>query len=495
MKSRALDLVHTWLLLDFFGDSRRRGQDSSSLTSAIFTQSFIALVAAGLLFDADATPVSYAAANLSLSTLLVGIGALSAPERFDRRVADRLIIATAPLPRYLLPLARALHSSFFLVLITTGMAIPPAILMYWVSGHQLWTVIGYLCFANISAGLVAATVAGLIRFWVRVHSPERAALLAGSFKAILLGGGFVGFAVCLPHLQETVAELPIPAAAVLAWPPYWGGRWLAAPIEGWLFLVTAIGTGLLLFVAFVAIGEPERQEHGRIKRRRSLTAALDRHFAPAGPLLGTTRYVATMLGRSPGFRARVLPLFGLPLAMLVLALWESDATGQQLLLGIALQFPAIYLPFLVVFLPFCDGESSASTFETSPHHSLALAREAGLIALATHILLPVQLLALPIVALSELGLLAALSLAAFSWGLSVLVASLALRSLPCIPFTAVADEDAPLEFGGLIGAAIGLALLGGSFALIAPGLAGLGLGLGMSGMAYHRLRRTSGRIA
>jgi hypothetical protein len=41
-------LVETWLILDFFGDARRTGEPSSSLTSTIFTQSFLALVFAAL---------------------------------------------------------------------------------------------------------------------------------------------------------------------------------------------------------------------------------------------------------------------------------------------------------------------------------------------------------------------------------------------------------------------------------------------------------------
>ena len=123
-----------------------------------------------------------------------------------------------------------------------------------------------------------------------------------------------------------------------------------------------------------------------------------------------------MLYRSPGFRARVLPLFGIPIAMMLLASTGQQAREQQLLLGMTLQFPAIYLPFLVLFLPFAEHEGAAWLFETSPHHSVELAREASLLALSVRVLLPIHLIAG--VALIACGFDPAptASLVAFSWG-------------------------------------------------------------------------------
>ena len=42
-------LVHAWLVLDFFGDSRRTGHGGSTLTTAACTNSFLGLVLAALL--------------------------------------------------------------------------------------------------------------------------------------------------------------------------------------------------------------------------------------------------------------------------------------------------------------------------------------------------------------------------------------------------------------------------------------------------------------
>ena len=133
-----LALVHAWLILDFFGDSRRRGSQGSTLTTAICGQSFV-----GLLFAVVTLPmrtdgsvfVAFAAANLSLSSLLLGIGALADPQRAARVRADEVLVRTAPVGRGMLTLARLLHVGFSTGLVTIGMALPAAILSYWVSGR------------------------------------------------------------------------------------------------------------------------------------------------------------------------------------------------------------------------------------------------------------------------------------------------------------------------------------------------------------------------
>ena len=92
-------LLRAWLLLDFFGDARRAGnQQGSSLTTTIMWQALLALVFAALLYP-DVAPVPFAAANLCLSTLLIGIASLGDEERPLRRAADEALLATSPISR------------------------------------------------------------------------------------------------------------------------------------------------------------------------------------------------------------------------------------------------------------------------------------------------------------------------------------------------------------------------------------------------------------
>ena len=123
-------LIRAWLLLDFFGDARRSGEDTgSSLTTTIMWQSLLAFLFAMLLYP-EVPPVPFAAANLCLSTLLIGVGALGDEQRPTRLAADATLLAGAPVSSAAVVLARSGHAAFHLALVTTGMAISPAILLW-----------------------------------------------------------------------------------------------------------------------------------------------------------------------------------------------------------------------------------------------------------------------------------------------------------------------------------------------------------------------------
>ena len=165
-------LIEAWLILDFFGDARRTGEPSSSLTSTIFTQSFLALVFAALTFDDQISATAYVAANLSLSTLLLGVGLGTDPGERERRLADAFLVATSPNRRTLLPIARAAHASIQTTLVGVGMALPPAILTGFVQGSPLATL-AYLALAVLLAGCAAGAFDLLVRAVDRAGGPIR----------------------------------------------------------------------------------------------------------------------------------------------------------------------------------------------------------------------------------------------------------------------------------------------------------------------------------
>jgi len=250
-----------------------------------------------------------------------------------------------------------------------------------------------------------------------------------------------------------------------------------------------LGAAVALFLASVVVGEQEPRRRARVRRRRSWLARLEQRVAGGGPLLGTSAYTSAMLYRSPGFRARVLPLFGVPAAMILLAFGNQDGRAQHLLVGVTLQFPAIYLPFVTMFLAQAEDRGAAWLFDTSPRHSIALAREAALIAISIRLLLPLHLAgALAVIALG-FGVLTAGSLALFSWATATFVASLALRSLEHVPFTAPDESETAVDFSHLLGAALVLTALGGGFALLAATPLGLLVGaLAAAGATWRLLR-------
>ena len=478
-------LVHTWLILDFFGESRRTGQPSSTLTTTIFGQAFLALVIAAVLFP-DTPLVAFAGANISISTLLVGIGHLGDDRATTRRRADQALVLPSPLPLRRLLLARAMYGSFYVCLLTIGMALPPAILCAFLPGQGLVTIPAYLACACLCAGLFTTTLALALRVAERVLGMARAQLLSGSAKALLLLLGVVGFAKGARHLGGPLASLPFPAWAVQAWPPYWAGR----ALQGDATFVLALLGGAVALVAAALMLSRDTETGGAVRvRPGGLLVAVLGHLSRRRPaLFGTASFTASMLYRSPGFRAKVLPLFGLPVGMWLLAATSDDPANAHRLAAVAAQLPAVYLPFLVAFLGAGDEPRARWVFATAPALSPAVIRHAVLLAICTHVLLPAHLILFAVSALTDP--VAALVRSVFALGIAVQVGRFALRAWTEVPFSS-AESGGGLDFGGLVAAALGLTLVGLGFSALALPWAAGAAALA-AGTAYLTLRRSPG---
>ncbi|MBL8725597.1 MAG: hypothetical protein JNK49_16265 [Planctomycetes bacterium] len=458
-------LVANWLLLDFFGDARRHGGNGSTLTTTIFTQSFLAFVVAALLYP-ETPPVPFAAANLCLSTLLVAIGALGEPEPANRQRADAVLLGTAPLPRAVLALARAAHGVFHLGLVTLGMALPPAILLGFLTG-SLWRTAAYLVLAVVCSGLAAGSLAVALRAAARGLGTLRAELLAGTAKALLLGGGVVLFALGMQRLQQNADALPLGRTGANWLWPYHAAQWLATPEAVWRLLPLA-ATAAVLWLAATALGEPADTGR-RVRARHSVLQQLLVRLAGHGPRLAVAAFTATAMWRSPGFRARVLPLLGLPAGMAFLSLRGQPEGAGSVALSVLLQLPAIYLPFLIAFLPRADQPEAAWVFEQSPHLSPALVRDAVWRALVSHVLVPVHAAAALWLLAMGPGRSDALAASAFALGLGILIVPAMLRPIDGVPFTQARAEDTTLDLGGLFAFALLLGAAGAAFGLWLPG--------------------------
>ncbi len=476
-------LVHAWLILDFFADTRRTGQPSSSLTATIFGQAFMAVAFAALLFP-DTPPGAFAAANLSLSSLLVGIGHLGDESAEGRARADRALVLTSPLSSRTVLAARALHASFYVCLLTIGMALPPAILLAFLPGQDARAVPLYVLLACLCSGLFTAALALLVRLFARLVGTARAQLAAGTLKALLLFGGLVAFALSAPHLKGAGADSPLPLWLAYAWPPAYAGAVIAGDRAAWLPLLVGLAT--LTLAALMLATDREVEAARRVRTPRPL-AALNRHLCRARPTLhAVTAFTSAMLYRSVGFRGKVLPLFGLPAGMWLLAFLDRDPDKSQRLLALATQLPGVYLPFLIAFLGVGDEPRARWTFAACPHLPPSFLRRGIAIALTTHVLLPVHVVLL-LVSMPAIGPARALATSSLALGVSVMVGRLALRTFCDVPFSGTGTGDG-LDFGSLITYALALTMIGlGAAAL--PTIYALPLGLAVLGAAYLDLRR------
>lgn len=482
---RARALVHAWLVLDFFGDARRSGGAGSTLTTTIFTQSFLAFVFAALFYP-ETPPVPFAAANLCLSTLLVAVGALGEHDPSNRRRADQVLLATAPVARRVVVLARAGHATFHIALVTIGMALPPAILLGLLR-RDAAIVPAYVAAACACSGLAAATLAVAVRGVARAAGHARGQLFAGTAKAVLLGAGVALFALGMQRLRAGADSLPIGRIGAESLLPYHAARLLAHPGELWR-LLPFLGAAVLLALLAIAIGEGE-PAGARHRARPGLLLPLLRAQTGAGPGRGIAEFVATSVWRSAGFRARVLPLLGLPAGMVFLGLQHEEPRHGYVFLCLLLQLPAIYLPFLIAFLPRADQPGAGWLFEQSPLLTRELVRDATWRALVTHVLLPVHGFALVLGLLGGSRPVEAAAASTFAFGVAVTAARPMLRALPCVPFTQDRDEASALDLGGLFAYALVLGGLAALFGGLLPGalrwpVAGLALLV-----AWLRLRR------
>ena len=294
---------------------------------------------------------------------------------------------------------------------------------------------------------------------------QRAALVAGTVKALLLGAGFAIFALSLPALSQDADALPIGRLGAELLPPYQAAKVLAEPLNEWWRLLLLLGISVALLLCATWIGDRERERTTSVRRSGPLLRLIHRLAGPA-PDRGMAMFTATMLWRSPGLRARALPLLGVPAAMAFLALRGSDEQSNSLLATMALQFPAIYLPIVIAFLPQADQQGCRWLFDSAPPVTPARTQRAVWLALVLELLLPVQLLAVSIMLLAGQSPSQVLPAAAFALGSGGLAARLMVRSLDDLPFCRDLEPTAGPDLGNMLTFGILLAIAGAGVALL-----------------------------
>ncbi len=453
-------LVGAWLVLDFFGDARKTGGNSSTLTTTVFSQSFLSLGVAALLYP-EIPPVPFTAATLSVVTLLVATGCFDTEQPANRRAADRVLQATSPLGRLPFALARTMHAAFSLLLVTVGMALSPAILLACHEGDP-WKVPAYIALACACTALAASSLSVVLRIARRIMGTHGAALVAGTGKAAVLAFGVALFALSLSALSKDASALPMGRIGAEMLPPYHAAKILHDPVgESWRAMPW-LCVGALLLLLSVLVSEPENDRSRRVPPRGAM-ARLDRRLAGAPEDAAITAFCATMLWRSPSVRARVLPLLGVPAAIAFLALRSGDAQSASLFIAMALQFPAIYMPFVIAMARQSDVPDGRWIFDSAPRISLLRTQRAAAIALITRVLLPVHavLFAL-LLATTDRPMWIAL-LCCYSFCVGGAVTRLMTRELDDVPFSRD-DPQTALDLGNLTVWALALA---GAAALVA----------------------------
>ena len=231
-----------------------------------------------------------------------------------------------------------------------------------------------------------------------------------------------------------------------------------------------------------------------LQRRPGPLLAMVRAMAGPPADRGLAVFTATMLWRSPGLRSRVLPLLGVPAAMAFLALRGSDDRSSPLLATMALQFPAIYLPIVIAFLPQADQQGCRWVFDSGPELPPERTQRAVWLALVLHLLLPVQLVALTAMLIAGQSPAEVLPASGFALGSGGLAARFMVRSLDDLPFCRDREPTAGPDLGNLLTFGILLAVAGAGAALL-PTTAAAALAAGTLAILAILLRQPRSAIA
>jgi hypothetical protein len=276
-----------------------------------------------------------------------------------------------------------------------------------------------------------------------------------TLRALFFAGGFVFLVLGLRAIHQGAETFPGGLTVLGLLPTYWVARLLES-VRGQPFDVTAVWVlGLLtvaLSVGWLVIAMREAKPPRLLRRGVRRLPWLFRLTTQPGADRATAAFVATMLLRDRQFRLRAVPLLVLPFAMGLLHELRADATGDAFFVVIE-QFPAMYLPILMVFLPAADDWRGRWILDTAKDDWQGVRRGIGL-GLLQVVVLPAMAVLLVLHAWLYDPLRAVLAVA-FAGGVLMWSLPGVVQHLPAPPFTrSEEDRSGSADLGGNLGRAL-----------------------------------------
>jgi len=415
----------------------------------LMTHAGLSALLCGLVRD-ELDTWGYALCALSFCAALAAIPLLGDLGSILRRDAAQAWIEAQPITRRELGLARVIHVLLLLLLVASASLLPAALLMradfdtrlalFGLGCAEVLCLAALLLLAQaLLGGRAESLLVGL-----------QTLLVVGVLVGLILGLRRIGF---VRELAASSGDEWIPAA--IAWlPPAWFAAALheRAP-SWWIFVPTAVAllAVLALCVAPSVSGAAPRAGAGLLDRLLSPLTHLVRRTWVRRAERGAYELVTLALPREREFALRVYPLFGLPLAFLVLGGRDADPARAQAFGSLLLFSVVVYLPVLLAQVPCSDSSSARWLVDNAPVERSDI--ELGACkALVVRFLVPLYVALFALVAATiGAGFAARLAPVAF------LTAVLALRALysKCAhdaPLSIAPNElEAPFDWAGLLG--------------------------------------------
>jgi hypothetical protein len=440
-------LLVAWLTQDLFGKARRSGKNAtSSLTPTLFSQGFLTFAFAALTYQEVGT-TAFVAGNLAFAMVLTLTAMLGEVLGDDQRKADEDFVLTSPISPFVLHAAKAVHSLLVLLLFHFGLVLAPAILGMWNGG------IAYVWAIPLASILLVGAVAGVLASMMELLQKWRGPSVVASFSSLvqtfLISSLFLGSLLGLRAMFQGPSAFPGGISFLQILPPYWAARvteWMAdgrdPGVFGWWFLCL-----ILLPFGIQALSSliPLRPRGSKPRRERIPFVAS--FFGTSRADQGMLRFTLTLLARDPAFRLRAVPLLGLPVAVVLLAL-HSGVSEKEVPFFFALvhNLPLAWLPFLLHFVPYAMDYEASWLTRLGPEEPLRAGRRGVLLSFAI-LMLRLQVL-LFLLDFGFRGFGPALLSSLQGFGLALVLLPFLMASLEEVPFSQDPADLKPPEMGG-----------------------------------------------
>jgi len=452
-RARLGALLEAFLLVDFFGGAPLRRAGSALATAATF-QAVLGVIVGALLY-LSLSPFALLVSGLTYVAVITAL-ALGPEAGEILRAANDEALGGLPFRRGTARAARALHVAVYLVLGTSGAAIPIAVFAGAAAGSVALGVAAYLAALHQSAFFAALTV-GIESALARSAAGSR----LRPAVSFLVGAGLVGALLVgvrpLPELERFIADA---APWLAAFPPAWfaaealAASGLGAAAHEGLWITALAATALSAALAAWATSRPARADDRAIAPPSALRRAFARLFVRERER-ATFDFTLNVLGRERERALRAGPIFAFPAALLVAGAALRDPEERRLFVHVALFVASAYLPAAVVLLARSRDAAARWMFETAPIDRPRALRAGVRKATAFRVVLP-MIAALVAADVAVRGPAVAALHAPLVLGVALLVLHRAVAGLPDpFPFS----EEMGRFAGGVGENAIGLAFV------------------------------------
>jgi hypothetical protein len=413
----------------------------------LLTHAALSALLCGLVRD-ELDTWGYALCALSFSAALAAIPLLGELGAVLRRDPAEAWVEAQPITRRDVAWARAIHVLALLFALAAASLLPAALMLHGGLATRA---------ALFGIGFAQVTCLAAVLLFAQAWLGGRAESLLVALQTALVVGVLVGLVVGMRQigLLREWTKLGVPLPPAVAWlPPAWFAAALheqaGAPWRGFPLAAALLALAVLAF-APAATPLPARATGGLLDRMLSPLRSLASRSWVEPAERGAFELVATGLPREREFALRVYPLFGLPLAFLLLGGTGADANRNEAFASLLLFSVGVYLPVLLAQVPCSESHAARWLLDGAPVAPTAIENGACK-ALVVRFLVPLYVALFALVA-ATVSPLFALRIAPVAF----LCSTLLLRKMyaTCAserPLTIAPSElNAPFDWAGMLG--------------------------------------------